>query len=199
MTDFDPIQYLFDNGQPGDVIGFSGSKLVSDAINILTYGIPRVSISHVGMLAEHEGELYLYESVGDSPVEPCQVTGKLTYGTQYTSLTKVKTYKGRAYHYGLYRPLYAHESRRLNRHLIDSVGLSYDLRGAIRSGGFLTRLTASMLREENLSSYFCSEMVAKSLSLIGLFPTSHAGKWNPNSLVRRCRALGILKSPVRLK
>lgn len=199
MTDFDPIQYLFDNGQPGDVIGFSGSKLVSDAINLLTYGIPRVSISHVGMLAEHQGDLYLYESVGDDPVEPCQVTGKFTYGTQYMSLTKVKTYKGKVWHYGLYRPLFSHESRRLNRHLIDSCGLSYDRRGAVRSGGFLTRLAASRLYEENLNSYFCSEIVAKSLSLIGLFPTSNSSKWNPNSLTRRCRQMGILKSPVRLK
>jgi hypothetical protein len=198
MSDFDAVQHLFDNGRPGDVIGFSGAKLASDAINVLTYGVPRVSLSHVAILADHEGDLFLYESTTEN-LEPCQVRGVLTSGTQYTSLTKVKTYKGKVWHYPLYRPLYGHEYRRLDYHLKDALGLEYDWRGAARSGGFLTRLTTSALHEENLNTYFCSELVAKGLSLIGLFPTGNASKWNPNSLVRRCRAMGLLKPPVRLK
>ena len=41
--------------QDGDIVGFSGKGIVSDAINIGTYGIPRSGLSHVGIIATYRG------------------------------------------------------------------------------------------------------------------------------------------------
>ena len=41
--------------QPGDILGFSGRGLISDMINVFTYGLPRWSLTHVGIIGEHQG------------------------------------------------------------------------------------------------------------------------------------------------
>jgi len=38
--------------RPGDLIGFSGESFISDFINVVTYGVPRWGISHVGIMGE---------------------------------------------------------------------------------------------------------------------------------------------------
>jgi len=168
----------------GDVIGFSGNHWHSDTINLLTYGIPRLSLSHVGIICK--GDLW-------EAISTCGVIA-----TSPASAT-INIYNGRVWVYPLFRNLFPHESRRLYRKLLTSKDIPYDMAGAVRSGGLLFALMESLLWKQDFSSYFCSELVASKLSEIGIFPTVNASRWNPNKYVRRLRREGILQKPVRLK
>lgn len=169
----------------GDVIGFSGSHWHSDSINLLTYGVPRWSISHVGVIAGDTDILW-------EAISKCGVTVGVPRNV-------IDVYDGRVWVYPLYRSLYPHESRRLREKLVGAKDVPYDMAGAIRSGGLLFALMESLLWRQDFSSYFCSELVASKLSEIGVFPTTNASRWNPNKYVRRLRREGILRKPVRLK
>ena len=67
--------------KPGDIIGFSGNSPISDLVNLATLGVPRWSISHVGIMAEIKGELLLVESTTLDPL-PCVVLGKVFDGVR---------------------------------------------------------------------------------------------------------------------
>jgi hypothetical protein len=184
---------------PGDIIGFSGEGLVSIFINCVTYGIPLWSISHVGIIGEHDGRLLIFESTTTDTV-PCEVTGKCIAGSQAHSVQhQLDHYKGRLWHYPLYRPLFGHERKRLHTFLHQTVGLSYDNIGAFRAGGLGFSWFESQLREADLHSLFCSEWCAAAHAEIGLFATDNVSRWSPNLLCRTERRMGILKKPRRLK
>ena len=102
--------------KPGDLVAFSGQTLVSDVINLGTYGIPRWSASHVGVIADAaDGRRLLFESTTLDGL-PCEIAGKPFNGTQAHSLDKVvEVYQGKIWLYPLYRPLFDFESRRLFR------------------------------------------------------------------------------------
>lgn len=188
----------------GDIIGFSGDHWYSSAINICTLGVPHYSISHVGIVAyvnegRHGGRLMMFEST-DEPGEPCEVTGNRIAGVQaHGTFRSVNKYKGRAWHYPLYRNLYVHEEERLTEFLDSMIGLPYDNPGAIRSGGLLFAWIGSLFRSQDLSKLFCSELVAASLAAIGIFSTTNASRWSPNKLIRRLRREGIVNAPRRMK
>lgn len=193
-TPFDPAQV-----RPGDIIGFSGSHWQSVFINCVTYGIPLWSISHVGIIGEHEGKLLCFESTTTNTV-PCEVTGKCISGSQAHSLQhQIDTYCGRLWHYPLSRLLYHHERERLNTFLHGSIGLSYDSIGAFRAGGLGYSFVESQLREADLHSLFCSEWCAAAHAEIGIFATDNVSRWSPNLLCRTERRMGILKKPRRIK
>jgi hypothetical protein len=99
----------------------------------------------------------------------------------------------------LYRPLYPQESERLSSFLIEHVGKDYDAIGAFRSGGKVFSWIESLLRRQDFSSLFCSELCATAFQCTGILPTDNASRWNPNRLVRACRRRGILRRPWRLK
>jgi hypothetical protein len=185
--------------KPGDVIGFSGRGWLSDAVNLCTYGIPRVSISHVGIVAKAKGELYVFESTSIGDI-PCALLGKPIEGTQAHKLEDtVGRYDGSVWKYSLHRNLYPHESRRLSLYLLDTLGVEYDRLGAIRSAGVGLSWAESLFREENLTSIFCSEWVMSAISKTGIFPTDNVSRWSPNKMIRRLRRAGIIKRPERLK
>lgn len=176
--------------KPGDVIGFSGRHIASDAINILTFGIPRWSLSHVGIMGydnEHDGALRLFEADGK--------VGVRSVGLSDT----IQAYRGRIWLYDLSRPLFLHEITRLTNRLAELKHRPYDNKGAYRSGGRLWSWLQAAYRGEDLTSLFCSELDAEVLSYIGVFPTSNASRWNPNHLTRKLRRLGIVNPPRRLK
>ena len=82
----------------GDVIGFSGDGGISFTVNILSYGIPWISISHLGILGEHEGELLLFESTTLSNI-PCRIQDKPVKGVQAVRLEdRVREYDGKVFH-----------------------------------------------------------------------------------------------------
>lgn len=172
----------------GDIIGFSGRNLASDGINIATFGIPRWGISHVGIIKPSQyGGPHLLESTSER-------------GVQSVSFREaVAAYDGKVWVYTLVRSLYPHELSRMASCLVGLENREYDFRGAFRSGGRIWSWMQAAFRGEDLTSLFCSELVAEVLSDIGIFPTSNASRWNPNHFVRKLRRLGIVNPPRKLK
>jgi hypothetical protein len=185
--------------QPGDILGFSGRGLISDVVNVFTYGIPRWSVSHVGIIGEHQGRLLLFESTTlDS--QPCAVRGKCIYGTQAHEIEeRVRGYDGRVWHYPLSMPLNVKARHELDCFLHSTLGISYDSIGALRSAGLGFSWLESLLRPANLHSIFCSEWCAAAHARIGVFRTNNVSRWSPNFFVRKERREGVLLKPWRLK
>ncbi|MHC4703559.1 MAG: hypothetical protein ACYTFQ_23595 [Planctomycetota bacterium] len=187
--------------KPGDIIGFTGLGWECVAINILTYGLPRLSIAHVGIMGEYEGELLLFESTTLSDV-PCVIQGKLIDGVQAVRLPdRIKGYNergGRIWHYPLHRPLYDHESTRLNKFLAEQIGRPYDTTGAMNAGGLIWSTIKSWLHDADLSELFCSELSTAAHNYIGMMRTKNVSRWNPNNFIRYETAKGIVTRPWRL-
>lgn len=186
--------------KPGDIIGFSGECLASDFINVVTYGIPRWSISHVGIMGEaSDGRLLLFESTTVDGL-PCEITGKHFSGTQAHQLEAVsESYPGKVWHYPLYRSLYENERQRLTQFLMETIHTPYDEMGAFRSGGVGLSWIESLFREQDLTKIFCSEWCVAAHTAIGIFRTDNVSRWNPNRFVRTERRQGILLKPRRMK
>lgn len=183
----------------GDILGFSGDAWGSAAINVVTYGIPWWSLSHCGIVGEHNGRLLLFESCTNN-ILPCEVLGSVIQGSQAQDIRrKIADYAGKVYHYPLYRTLFAHERQRLQDFLLETTGHPYDRIGAFRAGGVGFSWMESKLRCADLSSLFCSEWCASAHAEIGIFPNDNGARWNPNYFVRKERRLGLLKKPRRLK
>jgi hypothetical protein len=185
----------------GDLIGFSGYGWVSAIINLATLGLPFWDISHVGIMANTpDRRLLLFESTSLEGGKPCEITGKPIHGTQAHCLDKITpTYCGAVWHYPLCRPLYALEDERLTEFLMGTIGMPYDMAGALRSGGIGLSWIESLLREQDLTMIFCSEWIAAAYTYTGIHSTDNVSRWNPNRLLRRLRREGILGKPRRLK
>lgn len=184
--------------RPGDVIGFSGDGGISFAVNILSYGIPWISISHVGILGEHKGELLLYESTTLSNI-PCVIQDKLVEGVQAVRLKdRVERYDGKVFQYPLVNPLTDDENQHLYDFLHDQIGKEYDLIGALRAGGKIWSWFESHLREADLNFLFCSELAASSLHQVNRLETHNVSSWSPNRLIRHGLKKKILQKPRRL-
>jgi hypothetical protein len=186
--------------KPGDVIGFAGSSAVSDLINIVTFGVPRYGLSHVGIMGEAaDGRLLLFESTTLNPL-PCEIKGKVFNGSQAHSLDAVlKGYRGKVWRYPLYRELYDAERERLSDYLMKTIGIPYDKMGAMRSAGVGLSYIESLLPEHALMNVYCSEWVSEALEQIGICPAAHFNRYNPNRLLRRFRKANLVCKPMRLK
>jgi hypothetical protein len=185
--------------KPGDIVGFAGNEWLSAFISVVTYGLPWWSLSHVGIVGQHEGKNLLFESTTLEDV-PCAVRGVMFSGTQAVDLDhRIKTYNGKVWHYPLVRSLYQNELERLNTYLHETVGIPYDAVGAFRSGGVGYSWLEGQLREADLSSIFCSEWCCAAHTEIGLFRTDNVSRFSPSKFVRAERRQGILNRPRRLK
>lgn len=183
------------NLRQGSLLAFSGWNTTSDIINIGTLGIPRISVSHVGIIGGYKNENVLFESTTLTDL-PCIIQGKSVKGTQaHRVADRLATYRGGIWYYELYRELYPHEAKRLSEFLISKIPTPYDRIGAIRSLGL--GMYESIIFGQDLSALFCSEWCAASLAEIGVLQTSDDSKWNPNHLIRYLRMHGILKAPRR--
>lgn len=185
--------------KPGDIIGFSGDGLSSAGIILATYGLPYLSLSHVGIMGRTtDGRLLLFEST--SPDELlCEYARKPVNGTQAHSLdARLANYSGKVWHYPLCRQLFEHEDERLTEFLEATIGLPYDAIGAFRAGGEAFSWIESRLREQDLSALFCSEWCAAAHTEIGIFATDNVSRWSPNRFTRTERQMGILRKPRRL-
>ena len=111
---------------------------------------------------------------------------------------RLAAYKGRAWLYPLYRPLFDAEQQKLNAFLRYYIGTKYDSIGAIRSGGKFFSWFESLLHEENLESIFCSELCMAVQEHIGLIETNNVSRWNPNRLIKHERKTGIITKRWRL-
>jgi len=209
----------------GDIIGFSGNDWLSAVINVFTYGIPYYNIAHVGIIAQYDPSdpypiysqeeiydfdarpgLYMFESVmanNSFCMPPCAFRGKYTDGVQAHYMPNMwgllARRKGRIWHYPLCRKLRPLESRRLTNFLLRNLGARYDAIGAFRAAGLGFSWVESLLRKEDLTSIFCSELCAAAHRHVGIFDTNNASFWNPNRFVRAERRNGILERPVRIQ
>jgi hypothetical protein len=189
----------FQKFKAGDLFGFTGHSPLGAFINLATYGTPFWGISHVGILANVDKRLLLFESTTLDNL-PCVISGKRFNGTQAHTITDVlKSYDGKVWHYPLSRCLYKHESDRLSGYLLGSLHVPYDEIGAVRSAGILMSFVESCLRPESLRTIFCSEWVASAYRVIGLHITNNVSRWSPNRLCRDLLRDGILFEPRRLK
>lgn len=183
----------------GDLVGFSGNGVVSDVINIATFGAPRWGLSHIGIIAPWSFGMVMFESTSLAPPGvQCVIQRKWVSGTQAHFLSDIKIRPGKIWHYPLSRDLYPEEERRLGRFLEAQIGRPYDMRGALRSGGMVARALNAVLRPEDLGQLFCSEFVAAAYGNLGILPTANASSYSPNAFVRRCRRHGIVKPRIRL-
>lgn len=183
--------------KPGDVLAFGGNSLLSAAINICTFGLPRVSVSHVAIVVEHEGRLFAVQSLCYAPRE-CAILERQVVGVQAHYLEDALHDGGRVYLYPLSRQLYLHERERLRKVAVGCLGRPYDTTGALRAGGWLLATIEGFFRGEDVKSLFCSEFVAHALQQTGVFSTPNASAWSPNSLLRRLRRAGTVAAPLRL-
>ena len=177
------------NFEIGDVVGFSGRSLVSDFINVSTFGIPRWGISHVGIVCEEPRNfsLQLAESADG-------------FGVRRVPLhSAIKDYDGRVWRYGVKKMLRLYQRRSLAVCIRKLLDRPYDARGAVQSGGRLWSWIQSVCRGEDLTNLFCSEFVAEVLSEAEIFKTENSSRWNPNHLVRELQRRGIVNEPKRLK
>ena len=117
--------------RPGDLIAFSGYFMDSHLINVLSYGIPFFSASHVGILGNHQDELLLFESTTLSDL-PCRIQGKPVKGVQAVRLEdRLKSYQGKVHHYPLVNPLTEEQDTFLSTFLLAKIGTDYDYHGAV--------------------------------------------------------------------
>lgn len=187
------------NVQSGDIIGISGSGLMSDIINLGTFAIPRRGLSHVGIISVEDGEPLMYESTSFKR-PPCYRQGKTVNGFQCHPLREiVQVVTDPIWLYRLKCPLYQQEEQRLQVDLNNMLGRPYDFLGAFRSGGLVLALLESFVHPEDLNSIFCSEAVAYLEARLGRLRSYNDSSWNPNRLCRSMRWSGAVKRPVRLK
>lgn len=189
--------------RPGDLLGFSGADLLSDAINLATLGWPRWGLSHVGIVTDYwDYGICLAESTTLAH-RPCLAARKRVSGAQCHPIKqRVEEYKGRVWHYRLREPLDGELVVELDEWFdgLLTAKCPYDYAGAVRS-----RCTPyAMIHrwkhgKEDLRSLFCSELVAAAWKTIGVFDTDNASGWNPNALVREAMRQRVVESPIRLK
>lgn len=184
----------------GDVLGFSACDCLGVGINLATWGLPGVGLSHVAICADHPdtGDLVLFESTSLYPV-PCAIRGVVVSGLQCHAIRpRVATYRGKVWAYQLRKPLDVRQSNRLTAYCLRHLGTAYDAIGAFRSRqagfGWLER----RLRPEDLTSIFCSEFVAAAHRHVDVFQTANASAWNPNRYCRELQARGLVHEPERL-
>jgi hypothetical protein len=183
----------------GDIMGFLGKNPGSHLINLFTYGLPLNGLSHVGIVADYQGDLVLFESTTWS-TEPCLIQGKQIKGVQvHKIIPRIDKYEGRVWHYPLTKPLNLADRQGLTDFLLAQVGKGYDAVGAFRSGGEGFSWLESKLHHEHLTTLFCSEMCAAAHREVNRFQTTNAGRWNPNSFTRAEISRGTLSKPIRFK
>lgn len=169
--------------RPGDVIAFSGAYWDSYLINLVTYGVPGFSVSHVGIVGD--GGTVLYEATGAG-------------GVIYRPITPLN-YSGRVWHYPLAEPLRAFEKRKLHTYLASELGKPYDTRGAYRAGAKCWATIMAKFHTETRNALFCSEYVARALHTVGRFDTRNTSCWSPNAFIREGYKRGIFLEPFRLQ
>lgn len=170
--------------QTGDLVGYAGQELLSDFINVVTFGVPRWHLSHIGIVLVEDDVPYVVEALNSAKA--------------VVKRPLIESLSAPAWLYPIYRELYQHEADRIKDILEHSVGTPYDVTGAFWSGGLATRLLGLSLFDESCARFFCSELAAYALSEAGLFVTSNFSSWSPNSLIRRARLRGVLERPIRL-
>ena len=147
---------------PGDVIAFGGSGAVSGTIKMLT----RSTVSHVGIILQtqvrddHDPNRYLNQII--------EATGD---GVQiYSARKRVLDYHGDVWWLPLDRQKPFNQGQ-FYQYLLDQQGKEYDMKQAVQAGtDVFDSLGSGALgyAKEDLSRFFCSELVAEGLQRSGM-------------------------------
>lgn len=199
MTPYMKQMFAVNGAKEGDVFGFSGKGFISDVINIGTYGLPRWGLSHIGIISSWRGRRYLFESTTLNGGKRDAITGKPVSGVQAHRLEDILARPGKVWRYPLVDPLTSRQKRRLSKDMMEHLGQPYDYVGAARSGGFLLRLFEKCVRQEDLDTLFCSELVAHTLTDLGIAEYTNASSQSPNSLARDLVKTGLCWKRKRIK
>ena len=183
----------------GDLLGFSGQGALSDLINIGTWRMPRQGIAHIGICCTYRKQKYIFESTTTNGDKSCVLQGKPVNGVQAHLLEDILTRPGKVWHYPLTSELYPQEQKRMVLLLLSSLGRPYDMEGAGRSAGFVFRTIGMLLRDQDLSKFFCSELCALALTTVGRARIMNVSGQNPNSLVFRLSRKGVIRKRRRIK
>lgn len=192
-------KYAIEGLRAGDVVGFSGQGFVSDAINLGSFGVPRWGLSHIGIIGRYRGRRYLFESTTLNAGKPCDILGQCCSGVQAHTLDDITKRPGKVWAYKLNTMLTKTQDRQHTLRLLSHLGTAYDYFGAGRSGGFVLRNVEGLLRPEDLSTFFCSELVALMLDELKLLDIDNASAQSPNSLGRKLVRDRITRKAFRIK
>lgn len=165
-------QDLRDQLKTGDILLFSGKSGISEGIKFFTLS----KWSHVGMVYKFEspldpkGSVFCWESTTLSNVKDAD-TGKLTRGVQRVELSeRLERCFAQGYEISV-RPL----SKALTDEMIQALNLfRHDVSGLPYEKNKIELLIAAYdgifgeSKEEDLSSLFCSELVAEAYQKMGL-------------------------------
>lgn len=184
--------------KPGDLVFTVGRGPVSALIQLATFSLPGRGYSHVMIVGSLHGRPILYESTSfERP--PCVRSEKQIAGVQAHWPEDILDDPAvKVFHAPLRRELYRHEEDRLNHFLDCKIGQPYDFIGAGKSGGFILKFLSAFLRDEDMSTIFCSELAIAALNDIGLVQTRSASKFSPNSLYRAMRCRGLVDKAKRI-
>ena len=105
-------------------------------------------------------------------------------GTQAHSLDAViEAYRGKIWHYPLYRPLYDSERQRLTQFLMQSIHTPYDEMGAMRSAGSGFPGSSRCFRERGPDQNLLLRMVSlRPIRVVGLHATSQRESVEPKPI-----------------
>lgn len=175
----------------GDVVLFSGKGFVSRMIQLFTWS----KYSHVGLVVERLGKLYVWESTTLSNL-PDIFTGEKTTGVQTVNLfDRIHTYDGEIAYRGLKQPL-TRAQKRVYKAFRDKVrGRPYE-----KSKVQLARSAVDLLsgQKEDLSSLFCSEMNAEAYQVLELVTEDKSSsEYTPADFAKKMN--DILEGCVRIK
>lgn len=177
--------------KPGTIVGYCGYNLISQLINLVTYGVPFYGLSHIEIVGQND---VLYGSTTLTDRE-CYFQGKKVAGVQaHLAETRFKEYKGKIW---VYEPRQEIDAPKLERFLQKHLGAPYDYYGAFKAGGFFYRKLRAMFDKESLTSIFCSELCAAAYKDQGLFDFKNKG-WSPNALARKFVKLGLVEQGRRV-
>jgi len=175
------------NLQPGTILGFTNCRPLSWAIALGTWGVPGISIIHVGIVApldKNSSKNVLYESTAEVR-QPCLIQKKRIAGLQAHDLKwRIKAYKGRIWKYTPMNPFTEEQVDKLIDFCYDNLGVSYDFLGAWRARQAGFGWLEKRYREEDLSALFCSEFVAAAIRTSGYADIKNASKWSPRYLCK---------------
>lgn len=187
----------------GDILGFCSHTRLGIWINLATWRLPWIGLSHIGILVEYpedSGKLVICEATMSCP-DPCLMAGERVEGVQFQPLgPRIAGYPGKVWVYPLVEKLSPVQSQLLTRICMSEAQKAYDLKGAIwaRQAGFGWLMRWLLSRSEDVNAYFCSEFVLDRLRDLNRVLVSNVSNYSPNTAIDLLRR-GVVGPRRRLK
>jgi hypothetical protein len=191
--------------QPGDIAACFGTDRVSRAISLGTarpFAPKRLKIgpSHVAILCDHSVEGMIWVESTSLCRHPCIFRGDRVSGVQAHHVSeRIADYTRVGGRVDLYRlveidQLRDKESKRLTAMLVNwiAANVDYDTGGAICSGERVFKFL-DYFPGADLSSLFCSELVAAVLQRLGRMNRANPATFNPATLLRQLVRQGVYR------